>query len=98
MEATLITTENKKRKLNISTFEEARQIVCDFDNNSYVEISVLRDGTAILFDENGKMKNLAFNEIATKLAHENSSIFPSDYIVGDVLLIDLDELDALPYE
>lgn len=98
MESTLINTEGKKRKIKIENFEQARQIVCNFDNNSSIEILILRDGTAILLDENGKLKNFAFNEIATNLAHENSIIFPSDYIVGDVLLVDLDEFDALPYE
>lgn len=98
MESTLINTEGKKRKIKIENFEQARQIVCNFDNNSSIEILILRDGTAILLDENGKLKNFAFNEIATNLAHENSIIFPSDYIVGDILLVDLDEFDALPYE
>ena len=98
MESTLINTEGKKRRIKIENFEQARQIVCNFDNNSSIEILILRDGTAILLDENGKLKNFEFNEIATKLAHENSIIFPSDYIVGDVLLVDLDEFDALPYE
>jgi hypothetical protein len=52
-----------------------------------------------VIDEEGKLKNLEINEIATQIAHENNSIYPSDYIVGDVLLVDdVDEFDALPYE
>jgi hypothetical protein len=98
MEAILITTENKKKKITINTFEDARQIVCNFDNNAMLEISILHDGTAILLDENGKLKDLAFNEIATQLAKEGRSIYPSDFIVGDVLIVDLDEFDSLPYE
>jgi hypothetical protein len=98
MESILLNTEGKRKKIKIENFEQAKQIVCNFDNNSFIEILILTDGTAILLDENGKLKNLAFNEIATNLAHENNSIFPSDYIVGDVLLVDLDEFDALPYE
>ena len=61
MEAILITTENKKRKIKINTFDEARQIVCNFDYNSPIEILVLSDGRAILLNEQGKLKNLAFN-------------------------------------
>ena len=98
MEATLITTDNKKRKIKIKTFDEARQLVCDFNYNSSIEISILNDGTAILLDEEGKLKNLPFNEIATQIAHAGGGIYPSDFIVGDVLLVDLDEFDGLPYE
>lgn len=98
MEAILITTENKKRKITINTFDEARQIVCNFQNNATLELITLIDGTALLFDEEGKLKNLPFNELATKIAHENQGLYPSDYIVGDVILIDENEFDALPYE
>jgi hypothetical protein len=98
MEAILITTENKKRKITINTFEDARQIVCNFHNNATLELITLIDGTALLFDEEGKLKNLPFNELATKIAHDNQGLYLSDYIVGDVILIDADEFDALPYE
>jgi hypothetical protein len=45
-----------------------------------------------------ELKNLDFNENATILAHELNVIYPSDYIVGDILVVDLDEFDGLPYE
>lgn len=98
MEALLINIEGKQRKINIDTFDQARQIVCDFDSNSSIQIIVLSDGTAMLMNENGKLKNFAINENATNLAHEKSGIYPSDYIVGDVLIVDLDEFDCLDYE
>jgi hypothetical protein len=98
MEAILINTEGKKRKLNIDTFEQARQIVCNFDSNSSIQIVALSDGSAMLMDEDGKLKNFAFNENATILAHEKSGIYPSDFIVGDVLIVELDEFDCLDYE
>jgi hypothetical protein len=98
MESTLINTEGKKRKIKIENFEQARQIVCNFDNNSSIQIIILNDGTAMLLDENGKLKNYEFNEVASEIAHDGKGIYPSDYIVGDVLLVDLDEFDALPYE
>ena len=60
MEATLITTENKKKKIEIKTFEEARQIVCNFDYNSPIQVITLNDGSALLLDEEGKYKNLPF--------------------------------------
>lgn len=99
MNLTLITTDGRKRKININTFDEARQIVCNYQYNSSVEIIVLMDGSFILIDEEGKLKNLEINQIATDIAHENNCIYPSDYIVGDILLVDdVDEFDSLPFE
>ena len=99
MNVTLITTDGKKRKVSINTFDEARQMVCNYIYNSPAEIIVLMDGSFILIDEEGKLKNLDVNHEATKIAHDNNSIYPSDYIVGDVLLVDdVDEFDSLPFE
>jgi hypothetical protein len=99
MNVTLITSDGKKRKVTITTFDEARQLVCNYQYNSPAEIIVLMDGSFILIDEEGKLKNLDLNQIATNIAHENNCIYPSDYIVGDVLLIDdVDEFDSLPFE
>jgi hypothetical protein len=99
MNVTLITTDGKRRKVNIKTFDEARQLVCNYQYNSPAEIIVMMDGTFIVIDEEGKLKNLEINQLATQIAQENNSIYPSDYIVGDVILVDdVDEFDALPYE
>jgi hypothetical protein len=99
MDVILITIEGKKKKVNINTFDEARKLVCNSQYNSPAEIIVMLDGTFIVIDEEGKLKNLEINEVATEIAHENNAIYPSDYIVGDVLFIDdVDEFDALPYE
>lgn len=100
MNVTLITADdNKKKKVSIKTFDEARRLVCNYKHNSPAEVIVLADGTFLLIDEEGKLKNLKINELATQIAHENNSIYPSDYIVGDVLLVsDVDEFDLLPYK
>jgi hypothetical protein len=99
MNVTLITTDGRKRKVSINTFDEARQFVCNYQYNSPAEIIVLMDGSFILIDEEGKLKNLDLNRVATDIAHENNCIYPSDYIVGDVLLVDdVDEFDSLPFE
>jgi hypothetical protein len=51
----------------------------------------------LIIDEEGKLKELEFNEIATEIAHNYQAIFPSDFIVGNVILInDIDEFDMLP--
>jgi hypothetical protein len=99
MNVILITTDGVRRKVNIETFDQARQLVCNFQYNSSAQIIVLTDGTFMVIDEDGKLKNLQINEIATELAHESNSIYPSDYIVGDVLVVDdVNEFDDLPYE
>lgn len=38
-------------------------------------------------NEEGKLKNLPLNPVATKLARASSSIFAADYIAGDVVLV-----------
>jgi hypothetical protein len=94
----LITTDGNKKKVSIKTFDEAKQLICNQKYNSPAEIIVLSDGTFIVVDEEGKLKNLQINQLATQIAHENNSIYPSDCIVGDVLLVDdVDEFDSLPY-
>jgi hypothetical protein len=99
MNVLLITTDGNKKKVTIKTFDEARQLVCNHKHNSPAEVIVLADGTFMLMDEEGKQKNLEINELATEIAHDNNSIYPSDYIVGDVLLVDdVDEFDSLPYK
>jgi hypothetical protein len=99
MNVTLITTNGSKRKVNIKTFDEARQLVCNYQYNSSAEIVVLMNGSFILIDEEGKLKKLDLNQEATQIAKDNNCIYPSDFIAGDVLLIDdSDEFDSLPYE
>lgn len=99
MNVILITTDGKSKKVSINTFDEARQLVCNFQYNSPAEIIVLSDGTFMLIDEEGKFKNLQINELATEIAQSNNSIYPHDCIVGDVLLVDdVNEFDELPYE
>jgi hypothetical protein len=99
MNLILITTNGIRKKVNIKTFDEARQLVCNNQYNSPAEIVVLMDGSFILIDEEGKLKNLQINKIATEIAHENNCLYPSDYIVGDILLVDdIDEFDLLPFE
>jgi len=99
MNVTLITTDGKKTKVNVNSFVEARELVCNQKYDSPAQIIVMLDGTFIMIDDEGKLKNLQINEIATEIAHENNSIYPSDYIAGDVLFIDdVNEFDELPYE
>ena len=50
----------------------------------YIQIISLRDGRLMVLNEDGKMDNLKVNDTATVLAKE--TLFPDDYIVGDVLV------------
>ena len=63
---------------------------------TWIEIQK-RGNEFLIIDEEGKLKELEFNEIATEIAHDYQAIFPSDFIVGNVILInDIDEFDMLP--
>lgn len=99
MNVTLLPVEGKKKTISITTFEQARQIVCSYSYNSPAQVLVLMDGSFMLMDEEGKLKDLEINVRATEIAQENNLLYPSDYIVGDVILVDdIDEFDSLPFE
>lgn len=49
----------------------------------YIEIVWLNDGRCMIVNEEGKLDNLKFNTVATKLYNKNS-----DHIVGNVLVSD----------
>ena len=57
----------------------------------FIELIRLVDGRYIVFNEEGKLKGLPFNIIATALVAE--LIQASDFIVGDVLLLEEDEIE-----
>ena len=99
MNVTLIPVEGKKKIVSITTFDQARQIVCEYGYNSPAQILILMDGSFMVLDEEGKLKGLEINVRATEIAQENNLLYPSDYIVGDILLVDdVDEFDSLPFE
>lgn len=99
MNVTLIPVEGKKKIVSITTFDQARQIVCEYGYNSPAQILILMDGSFMVIDEEGKLKGLEINVRATEIAQENNLLYPSDYIVGDILLVDdVDEFDSLPFE
>jgi hypothetical protein len=99
MEAILLRADGTQKKIKINTTVEARGIICNYDPNGFVETVKLNDDNLLLIDEDGKNKNYPINVKATELAHHSESIFPSDYIVGDVLLFENGNfLDDLDYE
>lgn len=99
MKALLITTSGVKSSITLTSFDSARKMICEYGYNSPLEVIGLEASQIMLIDEEGKLKNLPINELATEIAHENEAIYPSDYICGDVIIIeDIDEFDLLPYE
>lgn len=99
MKAKLITVDGVTRNIIITSFVGARNLICLEGYSSPIEIVNLNNGYLILLDEEGKLKNLSMNQTATEMAHEFEAIYPSDYICGDVILIeDAGEFDDLPYD
>lgn len=97
MKATLITTTNEKKSIEIKLIREVKNLVCSDFYKSPMEIINLFNNEFLIIDEEGKLKELEFNEIATAIAHDYQAIFPSDFIVGNVMLInDIDEFNMLP--
>ena len=59
--------------------------------NGHIEI-LSNETTSIILNEKGKLKNLSFNENATKICKE--MLFPSDYIAGDAIVCDSELLET----
>jgi len=69
------------------SIEELQAIV-----GGYIEVVSLRDGRLIVCDEQGKLKGKDFNTRATYIL-QTAFAFPThDFIVGDVLVCDADEI------
>jgi hypothetical protein len=98
MEAVLYTFDGTKRKIKVSSFVEARGMVCNYDPNGIAEVVRLNNGSLFLIDEEGKLKNYPINKTVTSIAHLNEVIYPHDCIVGDALLFDENEFEDLSYE
>lgn len=96
MEAVFINESGNQQKVNIKSFRELKRYVCSKFRKSPIEVVYLNDGRVLVLDEEGKMKDLAINHQATKICHEFEAIFPSDYIVGDVVIFEcFEDFDAL---
>ena len=69
------------------SLEELKTIV-----DGWIEIVNLRDGRLLCLDEEGKLKGKERNHVATDIYHQ---AFPQckDFIVGDVLVCNEDQID-----
>lgn len=86
---TLITPTGEVKELVFSkkmvTLKEMQDCV-----DGYIEFVWLKDNKILVVNEDGKIKGLLDNPIATNLIRENGI---NDYIVGNALLIDLKYVD-----
>jgi hypothetical protein len=99
MQVQLIRVNGEQVNINVTSFTEARAIVSNMEENATAEIISLNNGSFFLIDGDGKLKNYLTNYEATEMAHEAEAIYPTDFVVGDVILItDMNEFDELPYE
>ena len=85
------------------TLKEMQDLVA---GGGLIEMMTLAENTILVFDEEGKNKNLTYNELATKevVAHATIDTFgapgtyseylqgPKDFIVGDALLCTMIEV------
>lgn len=55
----------------------------------YIQILNTNDNKLMVINEEGKLEGKEFNEIATKMVE----LFPGDYIVGDVLIAEQNEIE-----
>jgi len=69
------------------SIEELQAIV-----GGYIEVVSLRDGRLIVCDEEGKLKGKDRNHKATDILQAAFAFPTHDFIVGDVLVCDADEI------
>ena len=70
------------------SLEELKAIV-----DGWIEIVNLRDGRLLCLDEEGKLKGKERNHVATDIYHQALPLCRKDFIVGDVLLCNEDQID-----
>jgi hypothetical protein len=80
----LIKTDGTTEVYEDSSLEGMQKAV-----GGYIQAIPTKDGKLMILNEEGKFMNLPPNETANALV----DLFPGDYIVGDVLIIDDDEME-----
>lgn len=68
--------------------EENNSFTCSELQNyveGYIQLIPLNDNLIVVINEEGKLLNLPYNEVATDLCRE--ILFNNDYIVGNVVII-----------
>ena len=98
MKAILIKIDGTKTNKNISSFEEARRIVCNY-SESPAQILTVDFNTVMLYDREGFVNDYPINEKATEMCRAIEAIYPHESIHGDVLVFENEnEFYELPTE
>lgn len=66
----------------VFTLDKLQELV-----GGYVEIIARKNGKIMLGDEDGRMKNLPINRMATDLLHSWLAPAPTVTLVGDILIV-----------
>lgn len=95
MENFIIKTDGSKHVIapkngNKFELEELQELV-----GGYIQVIRLnnKDNQCMIVNENGKLYNMAHNDEASIIAHSSKAIFDCDYIVGDAVIINYEQLD-----
>lgn len=80
----VITPKNGKK----FELEELQEIV-----GGYIQAIRLSESQSMIVNENGKLYNLEHNAEASVIAHSYRAIFDNDFIVGDVVIVNYEQLD-----
>jgi hypothetical protein len=80
-------------------FELPRQVGLDFLQNKldggYIEFVYFSDGSALMLDEEGKLKKLPINRPAWALAMVKNPMFMADPLVGPVVFMSAEEMQRM---
>lgn len=68
--------------------EELQELV-----GGYIQVINLNKEQCMVVNENGKLYNFDLNAEASIIAHNFNAIFPNDFIVGDAVIINSEQLD-----
>ena len=80
----VITPKNGKK----FELEELQEIV-----GGYIQAIRLSESQSMIVNENGKLYNLEHNAEASVIAHSEKAIFDTDFIVGDAVIVNYEQLD-----
>jgi hypothetical protein len=80
----LLKTDGTTQEHDDNTLEGMQAAV-----GGYIQIVNTKDGKLMVMNEDGKLKGLIFNETATEMVE----LFPGDYVAGNVLIAEQNEID-----
>lgn len=93
IDATLIRTNKDAEEIKLNSFAEAQKLV-----EGLIETHSIGNGKLMLMNEEAKLHNLPINSKATEiLLKARPDLRIAGAIQGNVLIINEDELDTLPY-